>query len=240
MQAFKRRFIELAMAREALCFGRFELKSGRISPYFFNAGRFCDGDSLATLGACYAAAITAADIDFDFLFGPAYKGIPLATATAIALAEQQGRSVPWCFNRKEAKGHGEGGVLVGAPPHGRGLIIDDVITAGTAIRQSVRLLEDAGAEIAGVMLGLDRKERGLGNESATQELARALGVPVVSIIDIDDIIEYLDAGASGQAAAVRSYRETYGIEVDGIEVGGQRPGRRAQAKARDNPGEPRT
>lgn len=240
MEAFKRRFIELAMAKEALCFGRYELKSGRISPYFFNAGRFCDGDSLAIVGACYAGAITAAGIDFDFLFGPAYKGIPLATATAIALAEKYGRSVPWCFNRKETKDHGEGGVLVGASASGRGLIIDDVITAGTAIRQSVRLLLDAGAGVAGVMLGLDRKERGLGSASATQELARALNIPVVSIIDIDDIIEYLDAGASAQAAAVRSYRKTYGIETYGIDVGDQPPGRRAQAEASDNPGEPCT
>ena len=210
MHAFQRRFIDLAVAKEALAFGRFELKSGRISPYFFNAGRFCDGSSLAVLGHCYAAAIVQSGIDFDFLFGPAYKGIPLATATAIALAEQHGRDLPWCFNRKEAKDHGEGGVLVGAPARGRALIIDDVITAGTAIRESVQLLTRAGASVAGVVLGLDRKERGLGSESATQELARTLGVSVVSIVDIDDIIEYLDGGAPDQAAAAREYRNRYG------------------------------
>lgn len=214
MLTFQRRFIELAVAREALAFGRFKLKSGRVSPYFFNAGRFCDGGSLAVLGRCYAAAIVESGIDFDFLFGPAYKGIPLAAATAIALAEQHGRELPWCFNRKEVKDHGEGGVLVGAPAHGRALIIDDVVTAGTAIRESVHLLTEAGASVAGVVLGLDRKERGLGSESATQELARTLGVAVVSIIDIDDIIEYLDRGAPDQAAAAREYRDRYGVRTD--------------------------
>ena len=211
MEAFQRRFIELAMAREALLFGRFELKSGRVSPYFFNAGRFCDGRSIAALGQCYAAAIAAAEIDFDFLFGPAYKGIPLVVATAIALAEQHGRDLPWCFNRKEPKAHGEGGVWVGAPPRGRALIIDDVITAGTAIRESLEQLAAAGAAVAGVVLGLDRAERGRGAESATQELTRELGIPVISIVDIGHIIEYLDAAADAQAEAVRQYRRDYGV-----------------------------
>ena len=212
MQAFQRRFIELALAREALRFGRFELKSGRISPYFFNAGSFCDGGSAATLGQCYAAAIAAAEFDFDFLFGPAYKGIPLVVATAIALAEHHGRDLPWCFNRKEAKAHGEGGQLVGAAPRGRALVIDDVITAGTAIRESVALLAAAGAEVAGVVLGLDRRERGRGAESATQELAREIGAPVISIVDIGHIIEYLETGAAeGEAEAVRRYRHDYGV-----------------------------
>ena len=212
MQAFQRRFIELAVAREALRFGRFELKSGRISPYFFNAGSFCDGGSAATLGQCYAAAIAAAEFDFDFLFGPAYKGIPLVVATAIALAEHHGRDLPWCFNRKEAKAHGEGGQLVGAVPRGRALVIDDVITAGTAIRESVALLAAAGAEVAGVVLGLDRRERGRGAESATQELAREIGAPVISIVDIGHIIEYLETGAAeGEAEAVRRYRHDYGV-----------------------------
>ncbi len=214
MHGFQRRFIELAVAKQALAFGRFELKSGRVSPYFFNAGRFCDGGSLAVLGECYAAAIVASGIAFDFLFGPAYKGIPLVAATAVALAERHGLDLPWCFNRKEAKDHGEGGLLVGAPAHGRGLIIDDVVTAGTAIREAARLLTAAGAGVAGVVLGLDRRERGLGDESATRELARTLGAAVVSIIDIDDIIEYLDAGAPDQAAAVRAYRSRYGVRAD--------------------------
>ncbi len=212
MQAFQRRFIELAVAREALRFGRFELKSGRISPYFFNAGSFCDGSSAAVLGQCYAAAIAAAALDFDFLFGPAYKGIPLVVASAIALAEHHGRDLPWCFNRKEAKAHGEGGQLVGAVPRGRALVIDDVITAGTAIRESVALLAAAGAEVAGVVLGLDRRERGRGAESATQELAHEIGVPVISIVDIGHIIEYLEAGAEvAEAEAVRRYRQDYGV-----------------------------
>lgn len=211
MREFQQRFIDLAIAKNVLTFGEFVLKSGRISPYFFNAGRFCDGGSLAVLGQCYAAAIVASGVAFDFLFGPAYKGIPLAAATAIALAEHHGRNLPWCFNRKEAKDHGEGGMLVGAPASGRALIIDDVITAGTAIRESVRLLDAAGAPVAGVVLGLDRKERGQGGESATQELTRALNVPVISIVDIDSIIEYLDVDAPDQAAAVRAYRCQYGV-----------------------------
>lgn len=211
MQAFQRRFIELAVAAKALRFGSFELKSGRISPYFFNAGSFCDGDSAAVLGQCYAGAIAASNLKFDFLFGPAYKGIPLVVATAIALAEHHDRNWPWAFNRKEAKSHGEGGSLVGAPPRGRALIIDDVITAGTAIRESAALLAEAGAEVAGVVLGLDRRERGRGSESATQELARELSVPVISIVDIGHIIEYLEAGAAAEAAAVRAYRRRYGV-----------------------------
>lgn len=211
MREFQRRFIDLAIAKNALTFGEFVLKSGRISPYFFNAGRFCDGGSLAVLGQCYAAAIVASGVAFDFLFGPAYKGIPLAAATAIALAEHHGRNLPWCFNRKEAKDHGEGGLLVGAPASGRALIIDDVITAGTAIRESVRLLDSAGASVAGVVLGLDRSERGQGGESATQELTRALNVPVLSIVDIDSVIEYLDADAPERTVAVRAYRAQYGV-----------------------------
>lgn len=211
MLAYQRDFIDLAVSREALLFGEFELKSGRMSPYFFNAGRFCDGASLNRLGSCYADAVVASGITFDFLFGPAYKGIPLAVATAMALARHHGRESPWCFNRKEAKDHGEGGTLVGTPVVGRALIVDDVITAGTAIRDAAATLRNAGATLAGVVLGLDRRERGKADCSATQEVARELDIPVISIIDIDHIIEYLDAAAPDRAATVRAYRETYGV-----------------------------
>ncbi|MBK9426814.1 MAG: orotate phosphoribosyltransferase [Gammaproteobacteria bacterium] len=211
MLAYQRDFIDLAVSREALLFGEFKLKSGRMSPYFFNAGRFCDGASLNRLGACYADAVVASGIPFDFLFGPAYKGIPLAVATAMALARHHDRETPWCFNRKEAKDHGEGGMLVGAPAAGRALIVDDVITAGTAIRDAAALLRNAGATLAGVVLGLDRRERGRGACSATQEVAQELGVPVMSIIDIDNIIEYLDTAAPARVATVRDYRRAYGV-----------------------------
>ncbi|MBK6960353.1 MAG: orotate phosphoribosyltransferase [Gammaproteobacteria bacterium] len=211
MLAYQRDFIDLAVSREALLFGEFKLKSGRMSPYFFNAGRFCDGASLNRLGACYADAVVASGIPFDFLFGPAYKGIPLAVATAMALARHHDRETPWCFNRKEAKDHGEGGMLVGAPAAGRALIVDDVITAGTAIRDAAALLRNAGATLAGVVLGLDRRERGRGACSATQEVAEELGVPVMSIIDIDNIIEYLDTAAPARVATVRDYRRAYGV-----------------------------
>jgi orotate phosphoribosyltransferase len=211
MLAYQRDFIDLAVSHEALQFGEFKLKSGRMSPYFFNAGRFCDGASLNRLGSCYADAVLASGIRFDFLFGPAYKGIPLAVATAMALAQRHGRPTPWCFNRKEAKDHGEGGTLVGAPSAGRALIVDDVITAGTAIRDAAAILRNAGATLAGVMLGLDRRERGQGTRSATQEVAEELDAPVMSIIAIDHIIEYLDAAAPDRVAALRDYRSTYGV-----------------------------
>ena len=213
MQAFQRRFIELAVAREALRFGRFELKSGRISPYFFNAGSFCDGGSAATLGQCYAAAIAAAEFDFDFLFGPAYKGIPLVVATAIALAEHHGRDLPWCFNRKETKDHGEGGNLVGAALNGRVLIIDDVITAGTAIREAVEIILGAGATIGGVVIALDRQERGQGATSAIQEVEETLGIRVTSIIKLEHLLEYLQTkpGHEQDVAKIQAYRELYGV-----------------------------
>ncbi|MFP5414024.1 MAG: orotate phosphoribosyltransferase [Gammaproteobacteria bacterium] len=211
MLAYQRDFIDLAVSREALLFGEFKLKSGRISPYFFNAGRFCDGASLNRLGSCYADAVVASGIQFDFLFGPAYKGIPLAVASAMALAQRHDRPTPWCFNRKEAKDHGEGGTLVGAPAAGRVLIVDDVITAGTAIRDAAAILRNAGATLAGVILGLDRRERGQGARSATQEVAEELDVPVMSIIAIDHIIEYLDTAAPARVAALRDYRSTYGV-----------------------------
>ncbi|NGP53416.1 orotate phosphoribosyltransferase [Thioalkalivibrio sp. XN8] len=214
MQDYKHAFIELALARGALRFGRFTLKSGRESPYFFNAGLFNTGAALAELGACYADAIVAAGLEFDVLFGPAYKGIPLATAAAVALAERHGRDVPWCFNRKEAKDHGEGGNLVGAPLQGRILVIDDVITAGTAIRESIGIIHGAGAEPCGVVLALDRQERGQGERSAVQEVEQDMGLPVSSIITLADLLADLagrhDADAA-QLDALRAYRERYGV-----------------------------
>jgi orotate phosphoribosyltransferase len=221
MVDFKNDFIELALARQALRFGEFKLKSGRLSPYFFNAGLFNDGASLARLGRCYAAAIAASGVDFDMLFGPAYKGIPLVATTAIALAEQQHRNVPWAFNRKEAKDHGEAGAIVGTPLAGRVLIVDDVITAGTAIRDSVELIRAAGATPAGVALALDRQERGqqsgAGARSAVQEVAADFGLQCVSIVTLADLIAALAGGTGALPAqhlgALRHYRDQYGVTV---------------------------
>jgi len=217
MQEYQLTFIELALAREALRFGQFRLKSGRDSPYFFNAGLFSDGEAASVLGRCYAAAVVRSGLEFDMLFGPAYKGIPLATATAIALATHHGRSVPYAYNRKEAKEHGEGGAVVGAPLHGRVLIIDDVITAGTAVRESLELIRRAGAEPVGVALALDREERGQGELSAVQELERGEGLKCVSVVTLSDLIEALSRPANGQArisaeqlAELRAYRARYG------------------------------
>ncbi|MCK9468844.1 MAG: orotate phosphoribosyltransferase [Porticoccaceae bacterium] len=213
MDPYQQQFVDLAVAENALRFGSFTLKSGRQSPYFFNAGLLCHGGALAVLGRCYAAAITASGVEFDMLFGPAYKGIPLAAATAIALADHYGRDVPYCFNRKEAKDHGEGGSLVGAPLAGRVLIIDDVITAGTAIREVMAIIEQAEAQPAGVVIGLDRRERGKGDLSAIQEVERDYGIPVVSIITIDHVIGYLDqqGDRADTVAAIRNYRQHYGV-----------------------------
>jgi len=217
MQEYQLTFIELALAREALRFGEFRLKSGRDSPYFFNAGLFSDGEAASVLGRCYAAAVVRSGLEFDMLFGPAYKGIPLATATAIALAAHHGRSLPYAYNRKEAKEHGEGGVVVGAPLHGRVLIVDDVITAGTAVRESLELIRRAGAEPVGVALALDREERGQGALSAVQELERGEGLKCVSVVTLSDLIEALSRPADGksrisaqQLAALRAYRARYG------------------------------
>jgi len=213
MQQFKQDFIELALERGALKFGRFTLKSGRESPYFFNAGLFNTGAALARLGGCYADAIVAAGLDFDVLFGPAYKGIPLATAAASALAEKHGRDMPWVFNRKEAKDHGEGGRLVGAPLRGRALIVDDVITAGTAIRESIEIIREAGAEPCGVVLAMDRQERGRGERSAVQEVEQELGLPVTSIITLADLLSDLERRGdsnTGSLEALHAYRERYG------------------------------
>lgn len=211
-QDYKMQFIENALSSGALKFGEFTLKSGRVSPHFFNAGEFYTGKVLAELGRCYAAAIVNSGVEFDVLFGPAYKGITLAAATAVALSDQHGIDVPYCFNRKEAKAHGEGGTLVGAPLKGKVLIIDDVITAGTAIREVMAIVEDAGAEAAGVVIGLDRKERGKGTVSAIQEVERQFNMSVVSIIDIDDILTYLSEtpDTTELIAAIGDYRDTYG------------------------------
>ncbi|HEY5789559.1 MAG TPA: orotate phosphoribosyltransferase [Gammaproteobacteria bacterium] len=212
MHDYQREFIEFAVATNVLRFGQFTLKSGRQSPYFFNAGLFASGAALNRLGRCYAAAIVDSGIAFDMLFGPAYKGIPLAAATAIALAEAHARDVPYAFNRKEAKDHGEGGIIVGAPLAGRVLIIDDVISAGTSVRASLELIEAAGASAAGVAIALDRQERGQGERSAVQEVQQAYGLPVASIVRLDELVAWLgdEPGMAGPLAAIRAYRERYG------------------------------
>lgn len=205
-------FIRLCLELGVLRFGEFKLKSGRISPYFFNAGLFNSGKALAGLGRAYAQAIVDAGLEFDVLFGPAYKGIPLVSATAVALAEHHGRNVPWSFNRKEAKDHGEGGNIVGTPLRGQVLIVDDVITAGTAIRESVDIIRSAGAEPAGVLIALDRQERGQGQHSAVQEVEQALKLPVTSILRLADLIAHLrESGDSAQLGALEDYRSRYGV-----------------------------
>ncbi|MCQ4348589.1 orotate phosphoribosyltransferase [Pseudomonas stutzeri] len=213
MQAYQREFIRFAIERGVLRFGEFTLKSGRTSPYFFNAGLFNSGLALAQLGRFYAEAVQASGIDFDVLFGPAYKGIPLASATAIALAERHGRDLPWCFNRKEAKDHGEGGTLVGAPLVGKALIVDDVITAGTAIREVMQIIQAQGAAAAGVLIALNREERGQGELSAIQEVERDFGIPVVSIVSLSQVLDYLaqDEQLRQHLPAVEAYRAQYGI-----------------------------
>lgn len=217
MQQYQLTFIDLALSRDALRFGHFALKSGRESPYFFNAGLFSDGEALATLGKCYAAAIVHSGIRFDMVFGPAYKGIALAVATVVALSAEHGRSVPYAFNRKEAKDHGEGGRIVGAPLKGRVLIVDDVITAGTAVRESLEIIRAAGAQPAGVALALDRQERGQGTSSALQELEQQQGLQCVSIVTLSDLIEALSRPPAGgarisveQLTALRAYQQRYG------------------------------
>ncbi|KAA0876165.1 orotate phosphoribosyltransferase [Nitrincola tapanii] len=214
MLDFQREFIEFAIAQKVLRFGEFTLKSGRKSPYFFNAGLFNNGDALLKLGQAYAAALHNSGIEYDLLFGPAYKGIPLATTTAVALARDFGRSLPYVFNRKEVKDHGEGGQLVGAPLEGRALIVDDVITAGTAIREVMQLIQSSpGASAAGVLIALNREERGQGELSAIQEVERDYGIPVISIISLSQVIEYLEEQGDQQAEleAIRHYRQAYGI-----------------------------
>ncbi|MET1256331.1 orotate phosphoribosyltransferase [Aliikangiella maris] len=213
MNNIKEQFIQLAIERQALKFGEFTLKSGRISPYFFNAGYFNQGQDLATLGNCYAATLVKANSEFDMLFGPAYKGIPLGTATVTALANNHQRNCGFCFNRKEAKSHGEGGSLVGAPLHGNVMIVDDVITAGTAIRESIDIIKNAGATPAGVIVALDRQEKGKGELSAIQEVEKEYNLPVYAIITLSDLQNYLSTSdsLSKYVETVSQYRNKYGI-----------------------------
>jgi len=213
MQSHQKQFIELAIARQALNFGDFTLKSGRNSPYFFNAGLFSTGAALAELGRCYASAIVESGVQFDMLFGPAYKGIPLAAATAVALSNHHQLDVPYAYNRKEAKDHGEGGTIVGAELTGKILIIDDVITAGTAVREVITIIEDNGAEAAGVVIGLNRQERGNGELSAIQEVERDYKVRVISIVDLSQIVDYLSDQEDQieNVAKIEAYRKQYGV-----------------------------
>lgn len=212
MTGFKEAFLDFAIERRVLLFGEFQTKAGRLSPYFFNAGLFNDGASLKRLGEFYAKAILDSGIAFDGLFGPAYKGIPLAASVAIALVDL-GRNVPYSYNRKEAKDHGEGGSIVGAPLRGRILIVDDVISAGTSVRESVQSIRAAGAEPCGVAIALDRQERGTGNLSAVQEVMRDYRLPVISIANLDDLLAYLahHAELSASLAAIQAYRQRYGV-----------------------------
>ena len=216
MQDYQRDFLDFAIHQGVLRFGQFTLKSGRISPYFFNAGLFNSGATLARLGRYYAAALVDAGLQFDMLFGPAYKGIPLVATVAVALADQHGRDFPWCFNRKEAKDHGEGGLMVGAPLQGRVLIVDDVITAGTAIREAMTLLAAHSATPVGVLIALDRQERGQGDRSAVQEVEHTHGLRVTHIVNLDDLIAYLAKRPEyvEQLAPMRAYRTQYG--ADGV------------------------
>lgn len=213
LKSHQRDFIRFAIQKNVLKFGEFTLKSGRVSPYFFNAGLFDDGLSLANLGAFYAQTLTDSAIPYDVLFGPAYKGIPLGAATAVSLSSLHQKNVPFAFNRKEAKKHGEGGTLVGAPLSGKVMIIDDVITAGTAIREVIEIIQTAGAEPAGVIIALDRQEKGKGELSAIQEVERDFNIPVVSIVNLTQVLDYIrdDASLSQYADAISSYRSQYGI-----------------------------
>ncbi|GHX69532.1 orotate phosphoribosyltransferase [Vibrio cholerae] len=213
MKAYQREFIEFALEKQVLKFGEFTLKSGRKSPYFFNAGLFNTGRDLARLGRFYAAALVDSGIEFDVLFGPAYKGIPIATTTAVALADHHDVDTPYCFNRKEAKDHGEGGNLVGSKLEGRVMLVDDVITAGTAIRESMELIQANKADLAGVLVAIDRQEKGKGELSAIQEVERDFGCAVISILSLTDLITYLEQQGNNteHLEAVKAYRAQYGI-----------------------------
>jgi orotate phosphoribosyltransferase len=213
MRAYKQQFLDLALELEVLRFGEFTLKSGRVSPYFFNAGLFCTGYAAAKLGRYYASAIADSEIEFDMLFGPAYKGIPLVTLAAAALAEHHDIDTPYAYNRKEAKAHGEGGSTVGAPLAGRVLIVDDVITAGTAVRDACQLITSADATVAGIVISLDRQEVGRDSRSAVQEVEQTLGIPVMSIVRLEDLIELLEESKEyGEFLdPVQKYQQKYGI-----------------------------
>ncbi|CDU10845.1 orotate phosphoribosyltransferase [Vibrio coralliirubri] len=213
MKAYQREFIEFALEKEVLKFGEFTLKSGRKSPYFFNAGLFNTGRDLARLGRFYAAALVDSGIEFDVLFGPAYKGIPIATTTAVALADHHDVDTPYCFNRKEAKNHGEGGNLVGSALEGRIMLVDDVITAGTAIRESMEIIQANGADLAGVLVAIDRQEKGKGELSAIQEVERDFGCAIISIVSLTDLVTFLEEKGTDAAhlESVKAYRAQYGI-----------------------------
>jgi orotate phosphoribosyltransferase len=217
MKDYQREFIEFALEKQVLRFGEFTLKSGRKSPYFFNAGLFKTGGDLARLGRFYAAALVDAKVDFDLVFGPAYKGIPIATTTTVALFDQYNLDVPYCFNRKEVKTHGEGGSLVGADLKGKVMLVDDVITAGTAIRESMEIIKAHNAELSGVLIALDRQEKGQGALSAIQEVERDFGTQVISIVTLADVITYLkekqkdNAELATSLASITQYRQDYGI-----------------------------
>lgn len=213
MKDYQREFIQFAIEKQVLRFGEFTLKSGRTSPYFFNAGLFNTGGDLARLGRYYASALADSNIDFDLLFGPAYKGIPIATTTAVALADHHNMDVPYCFNRKEAKKHGEGGNLVGSELKGKIMLVDDVITAGTAIRESMEIIQNHGAQLSGVLIALDRQEKGQGELSAIQEVERDFGTQVIAIVTLGDVITYLaEQGDQAESlASIKKYRENYGI-----------------------------
>ncbi|MDD3763471.1 MAG: orotate phosphoribosyltransferase [Nevskiales bacterium] len=213
MHAYQSAFLDLALQHEVLKFGSFTLKSGRVSPYFFNLGRISSGAAMQTLGRAYAQALGDAGVGYDMLFGPAYKGIPLVTAVAIALSEQ-GRDVPYAYNRKEAKDHGEGGTLVGAEPRGRVVIVDDVLTAGTALRQAVAMLREAGAEPVAAVIALDRQEKGPRGRSAVQEMEADTGIRVIPLVTVQTLLDYLGGGGAvdgGVIDAIRAYQQAYGV-----------------------------
>ncbi len=214
MHDYQRAFLSLALEHQVLKFGSFTLKSGRVSPYFFNLGRISSGVAMRALSRAYAQALTASGLEYDMLFGPAYKGIPLVTAVACALADQ-GRDVPYAYNRKEAKDHGEGGTLVGAEPRGRVVIVDDVLTAGTALREAVALLRAAGAEPVAAVIALDRQERGAGQRSAVQDMEQESGIRVIPLVTVQTVLDYLSDGAAtdGTVAAIRSYQAQYGVSA---------------------------
>lgn len=213
MKDYQREFIEFALSKQVLRFGEFTLKSGRTSPYFFNAGLFNTGRDLARLGRFYAATLQDSGIDYNLLFGPAYKGIPIATTTAVALADSYDIDMPYCFNRKEAKTHGEGGSLVGSALEGKVMLVDDVITAGTAIRESMEIIQTHGAELSGVLIALDRQEKGKAELSAIQEVERDFNTKVISIVTLADLITYLEEKPEmvDSLASIKKYRESYGI-----------------------------